>query len=357
MTSVLEKKVSIYKNYYTPEKSKDVSLIDILMLNNEKLIKLIEQIRAEPDKEKRDQLKAKIFCFTPSGTFTSRSEAGLIRHSGFLQFDIDFKDNQHIKNYSSLKDEICNVVNVAYCGLSASGRGYWGLIPIAYPEQHKEHFEVLKRDFEGFGIMIDEKPKNVASLRGYSWDPDAYFNHNARIYTKTWKREKAHREFTPSCNGAVPRRDDTRQKVEQLIVQIRQSVTDITGSYGTWFELGCSLANEFGESGREYFHLISQYHPDYRENATDKQFSHCLKHNYQYQINTFFHYCKQSGILMQYERKADVQILTSSVREIPVTDAPNDATIDIPKRTTSLSERITHSANYLQEMAAAGTPF
>jgi hypothetical protein len=32
---------------------------------------------------------------------------------------------------------------------------------------------------ELIGITLDDKPKNVASLRGYSYDPEGYFNHSA----------------------------------------------------------------------------------------------------------------------------------------------------------------------------------
>ena len=39
---------------------------------------------------------------------------------------------------------------MAYCGLSVSGKGFWGLIPIANPDKHRLHFTALK---EAFGIF------------------------------------------------------------------------------------------------------------------------------------------------------------------------------------------------------------
>ncbi len=345
MNSILHVTVSCFKDYQTPDNPKDVDLL--AWLRSEKYHAAVEQIRSIKDKEHRDQLKATLPAVTPSGKFNYRNADSLVRHSSFLQFDIDLKENQHIKNYSSLKDQLCNIVNVAYCGLSASGLGYWGVIPISYPEQHKAHFEALKRDFAKYGIAIDEKPKNVASLRGYSWDADAYFNHNAKVYTKTWKPEKRQREYVPTdCNGS-----DTRQRVEQLIQQIQSLHLDITASYATWFELGCSLANEFGEGGREYFHLISQYHPQYKETATDKQFSHCLKHNYQFKINTFFHHSKLSGI--KYEPNLQKPVAREAA---PGVCADNSSRQRYPEH-KPFSQRITYSESYLEEMATAGTPF
>lgn len=150
----------------------------------------VKAIRATDDKEKRDELKAKLPGITPSGTFGYRDQNKLIDHSGLIQFDIDSHDNEHLKNYSKLKEQIINISNVAYCGLSVSGRGYWGLVPIKYPDKHKAHFRALSAAFESFGMRIDQAPKNVASLRGYSFDPDGYFNHNAEVFEFTKEKPK-----------------------------------------------------------------------------------------------------------------------------------------------------------------------
>lgn len=322
MASILDVKVSCFKDYQTPDNPVDISMIS--WLNSSKYAKEIQQLRSVEDKAKRDIIKSKLLAVTPSGSFSYRANNCLIRHSGLIQFDIDFKDNEHIDNYYDLKDQLSRIKNITYCGLSASGRGFWGLIPIAYPEKHKEHFDALQQDFASYGVVIDDKPKNVASLRGYSWDPDPYFNYQAKVYKKLLLPKKVEkRNFV--VESSFP--DQTRGKVEKLISEIILSGIDITGAYQTWFEIGCSIANEFGEDGREYFHLVSQYHPDYKEQATDKQFSYCLKHNYRYQINTFFHYCKLNGIELI---KADVH--------------------------KGLSEKIKHPDSYLAEMIP-GCPF
>jgi hypothetical protein len=75
-----------------------------------------------------------------------------------------------------------------------------------------------------------------------------------------------------------------------LIRQIALRRLDITGSYHAWFSIGCDLVNDFGETGREYFHQISQFHPDYRYDACGKQSCHCLKHRYGYSIGTVMYY-------------------------------------------------------------------
>ena len=101
-----------------------------------------------------------------------------------MQFDIDLQDNQQLQNYEDMQMLISMIKNVAYCGLSVSGRGYWGLVPIHDPAKHMEHFEALKDDFYFFGIKIDPAPSNVASPRYYSCDPNGYFNANATVYKR-----------------------------------------------------------------------------------------------------------------------------------------------------------------------------
>lgn len=288
--SVLNVLVSRFIKYNSPDNPIIVNLLD--WLSSREFIQKVDLIRSIADKAKRDCIKATLPAITPSGTFSYRSEESLIKHSGLIQFDIDFKENSHISNYPDLKKQICNIKNVAYCGLSVSGTGFWGLIPLAYPESHKQHFEAIKRNFYHFGIVIDEKPKNVASLRGYSYDKEAYYNHSAEIYYNLYEQPKPQPiELKIHSNSS-----DTQKLVESCISEIVKNRIDITGGYLSWFEIGCSLSNEFGEAGRNYFHLVSQYYPGYKQAETDKQFTDCLNHKYKFTIATFFQYCKDYGI-------------------------------------------------------------
>jgi len=138
MSSILNVEVSCFKNYKTSDNPKPVNLLQ--WLHSAKYANAVKQIRETSDKNKRDQLKANLPAITPSGQFSYRSKKDLIKHSGFIQFDIDGKDHTNIANFGALKTEISKIVNVAYVGLSVSGRGYWGLIPIKYPEKHKQAF-------------------------------------------------------------------------------------------------------------------------------------------------------------------------------------------------------------------------
>lgn len=285
--SIIDVEVSCFQSYTCPGSPKTVNLL--AWLRSRKYADAVLELR-KCSKLERDRLKAKLPAITPSGIFDRREAAGLLQHSGLIQFDIDFHDNMHVSNFSALKAQICNIENVAYCGLSVSGQGYWGLVPIANPEKHKQHFELLQNVFNNFGIVLDKKPSNPASLRGYSFDDGAYFNHAAKplqLYVQAPKRV--------SITPILDRREEYQQ-VEQLVQVIEASGKDITQGYDVWFQIGCSLSNTFGEDGREFFHRISQFYEGYSVRNTDYHFNQYLKYQYPYTIGTLLHHVKNAGV-------------------------------------------------------------
>jgi hypothetical protein len=288
--SPLNISVSGFANLMTTE-PKPVNLLN--WLTSDKYKQQVEVIRQAATKEERTVLKQRLPAITPSGTFTERKLSGLVKHSGLLCIDIDNQDNQHIENFKELKRHLCNIQNFAFVGLSVSGLGYYCLVPISEPDQHKAHFKALQTDLLRFGVIIDQSGSDITRLRIYSYDQEPYFNHQAKVYTKIYKEESL--ESAKSANSArVPNENNFITLFQQII----KTQTDITGGYQTWFEIGCSLANEFGEAGRSYFHDISRFSPKYKKATTDRQFNHCNKQSYRFTINTFFHYCRQANITL-----------------------------------------------------------
>lgn len=185
--SVLNVEVGCYKDYYDPN---PITINLLSFLNSRKYKSQVDHIRLMEDKKDRDEAKAKLPSITPSGTFKYRKEDGLIKHSGLVQIDIDYKGNEHIDNFEDLRMEIGKLPYVAYAGYSCSGYGIWALIPIAYPEKHKLHLQALKNIFSYYDIKVDTAPSNVASLRGYSYDDEAYINHHASTFMQIVKPQE-----------------------------------------------------------------------------------------------------------------------------------------------------------------------
>ena len=287
MESILNVEVSCFKSYAGKE-PKSVNLLT--WLTSDKYADQIRELRTITDKSRRDEIKAKLPAITVSGIFDPvRKEENLVQHSGLLCIDIDPKGNEGIENFQELKEQLFHIRNVAFAGLSASGMGFFLIIPIAYPKRHRQHFRAIQDNLATFGIVVDSAPQNVASLRGYSFDENALFRHDATPYRKlakpTQKKRKTYfRKFTPTNNVI-----DTRVKVEAVIAQVTRRGIDITQEEPDWFRLACSFANEFGEEGRDYFHAISQHYLGYDAQEADKKFNHALKGRYRsIGIGTFF---------------------------------------------------------------------
>lgn len=102
----------------------------------------------------------------------------------------------------------------------------------------------------------------------------------------------------PKVTEQQPQTTTTKNDdVERIIQHIESNRIDITSSYGDWVNIGFALADEFGESGRNLFHRISQYYPDYSSPECDKQFDNCMKANGNgVSLKSFFFHAKKAGI-------------------------------------------------------------
>lgn len=280
----LDKKVSVYKNVF----DNVGSIIDLrTFLLSDKYKNEVEQIRSEPDKTKRSELKKHIPAITISGIFEPiRSDENLKEHSGLLCIDIDGQDNTHIKNFSDLKKQLSNLKEVLYCGLSVSGNGYFVIVPIAYPNKHREHFRAIKEDFMSYGIFIDDSCINVSRLRLYSYDSTPYINEKAAVYNRL---------YVPPKSIYAPYSNDATDNISTIVKKASEHSICMTDSYSDWFNIGCALASELGESGRSHFHELSRMSTKYKPHETDKKYDSCLKTN-RISIGTFFQIAADYGI-------------------------------------------------------------
>lgn len=293
--SVLNKDVSCFASCDSAV-PKRVNLLH--WLTSDKYREKVEELRAIQDESLQKSIKKTLPAITPSGLFEYRNAGHLIEHSGLLTFDIDFDDNRHITNFQDMRSQLSNIPNVAYCGLSVRGRGFWGAVPVpkSTPDAHSQRFQALENDFKEIGIVLDPSCKDVCRLRIYSWDPEAFFNHDAKLYTKLFVP-------IPKQNNR-PVFSDTRERVERIISNIIKTGTDLTGTYEGWLKIACSFANEFGESGRGYFHIVSRYHREYNVARTDRMFDAVLKHDYrQVTIASFFKIAQDYGLRNASEKQ------------------------------------------------------
>jgi len=310
---LLDAKVSWYENYfYSPDGKTEVKKGECQIrefILSDRYASRLAKIREIEDKSERDKLKKQLPCVTPSGQFGKRrKEEELIQHSSLIQFDLDPKENT---NLDVIKDKV--IISafpfVCFCGLSASGRGLWGLVPISDPDKHSDHFRALTTAFAQLGYTLDQKPKNVSSLRGYSYDPSAHINEYCSIFSElevipeVIKEKKAFQLLAREKKRIPPQDSDQNRFFLLVLDEIVARGVDITANtekVDYWFAIGCSIYSNFGASGIQHFHQISQFHPEYDTAETEERYNSISNHiDREYTFDPVFARAKREGILIK----------------------------------------------------------
>lgn len=84
---------------------------------------------------------------------------------------------------------------------------------------------------------------------------------------------------------------------EKVARQIEERGIDITSGYVNWRNLAYAIADGLGETGRDIYHRICKYNPEYEYNECDRQYTACLNgHGEGITKATFFQLAKEHGI-------------------------------------------------------------
>ena len=176
-------------------------------------------------KENLNAQKNKLWGFTWSGVFSSRNNAGLIKHSGRLQGDLDLKDKPRIYS-EKLRNRLGKDPHVEVAFLSPTARGV--KIGILIPhcsnntEQHQA-FAAAERYFrETYDVILDPSRKDIAGLCFFSHDPQLITNFNAvPLDIEKWSpdKKKSRSLFNAATYGKTstePQTAETKDKDEVL---------------------------------------------------------------------------------------------------------------------------------------------
>ena len=250
--------------------------------------------RAKPSQELKKAIKA----VSPSGRFKTRNLEGLESHSGVLCMDLDQKDNPDMR----IDRLQCDPYVYAY-HQSVGGFGY-AVYFLIDPTKHAEAFQGIERYLaDHYAFICDPACKDMSRLRFVSYDPYLYKRESRpavfKLYLKPVKTKK--RRVYPH----------TSNDIEYILQQISNRGIDLTSSYHDWTQIGFAFAAEYGERGRDYFHVVSQQNPEYSEAKTDSKYNNFLKtHQSRVSIATFFWRCKDAGIDLQTEETRKVERYT-----------------------------------------------
>lgn len=148
---------------------------------------LIQQIRGESDKEKRNKLKRSLPAAVTGGVFAGSHEKKDFTGEYSWLMPLDFDAVGDVKAAAMLRDDLREVPNVVAAFISASGTGVKAFLRLDAPDGeevddfkffHESRAFPQARDFllEHTGLEIDKTGKNLNRLCFASWDDGAWYN-------------------------------------------------------------------------------------------------------------------------------------------------------------------------------------
>jgi predicted P-loop ATPase len=246
-------------------------------------------LKQQGDLEAYKSIKIRSGGIMCHGTFADRNQNSLIKHSGFVCLDIDHLDGQaHEIKARLIKDKYTYA-----CHLSMGGDGLCVWVAAKIKADGSDHRYIYDRIAAYYAEMYDIETDVAASAlgkcRAYSWDSDLYHNPQSDVYKAPAEVKAAPKEYKTAF---------TESDFDQLLQQVRSRGINLCGNYHDWVNIGLALASEFGEAGRDAFHVFSQPYEKYDYAKVDRKFTDLVKARGTGRtigIGSIFYLCKQQG--------------------------------------------------------------
>lgn len=335
--------ISIYKNIHDTKSRETIHLETFLQaIQSGKWEDQVNMIRIIPEHDLRQSAKKNLPYVTLSGIFNDgRSISGLSAHSGFLGMDIDDLKN----DVEGTRQLLSNDPYVYACFTSVSGTGLCVIFRID-PDKHREAFDgIADYLIKQYQLIIDPSGKDVSRPRYVSFDPHLYHNENALKFKKYLPKPKAKK---------IQATIFVQDEFERVINEMQSAAISCVEDYRDWRDIGFGLADQFGEAGRQYYHILSSASQKYQPEMCDRQYTHCLRGNgkngSKITIATIYWYAKQAGINTVSEKTKKIAAATSTMKKAGLGAA------DIAKNLEKF-EGITGADAIIQQAFAANTSF
>lgn len=253
--------------------------------------------------------KNKIPNITVAGLFERCENSKIKMPTGLIGIDFD-----HVENMEETREILLNDQYVAWFFQSVSKTGYCAVIHIDH-KRFQDAYEGLEKYFlSTYGLITDPKCKNIARRR--------FLVHDPQVELKPMT-DKVFKEYIPKPKGK-PKKEKTpsnvhsKSDIDHVLNQIESRSIDLTGDYESWYRIGFALINKFGDTREalDYFQRISQYHPQYKPEKTERKFKQLVqKNDGKVGIGTFYYLAKQAGIDPYTERTLHIaQVATLQKR-------------------------------------------
>lgn len=283
---MIQSKIDLYKNGFATTKSEALTVEKFHEdVKEGRWQDLILPLRAKKQAGKDiTEDKRQLPMVTGSGTFKTRVTANLEKHSGYLVIDIDKLG----KKLQSVKEDLMQDSLFFSIFTSCSGSGLCGFVRVN-PKAHMESFFFMSEHlYYKYGLNIDTKCSDIVRPRFVSYDPDLYLNKDSQLCPI---------KPDPNKKKRRPKKYHfASEDFERIISDIKEAQYDLTADYQDWIYCGFAFVDKFGEDGRQYFHEISQFNPDYDYDQADIKYTHLLDTKIgNITIDWFYHIIEKNG--------------------------------------------------------------
>lgn len=171
--------ISVFRSLFnakeTPFTMNVVDVFSRIKNGYPELISKINRLREMDDStEAYRGLKNSLLAIMFNGTFTERTDNGLVEHSGLCILDFDDYPDEQTMNQDKQRFKLLPFVFMVFTSPSNKGLKVVVKIPKSTKDEHKRRFKALEKELNS--DYFDSSSQNVSRVCFESYDPDAYLN-------------------------------------------------------------------------------------------------------------------------------------------------------------------------------------
>ena len=247
--------VTIFQNIRETETPffKDVTYI-LQRIKEGKNQELVEKIRQEKNKTKRNDLKKNLPAICFSGQFNKRSDSAIVEHSGLICLDFDGYPKK--KDLLEDKERFQKNKFIYSVFVSPSGNGLKVLVKIpADQDNHSKYFNSLKKEFDS--AYFDTTSKNLSRVCYESYDRLLHINPNSSLWDKI--EELEYEEKSIIKDVPLLKITDENKIIEILTKWWQQKYPMVEGQRNQNVYVLARALNEFGVGKNIASFVCNQY--------------------------------------------------------------------------------------------------
>lgn len=201
---------------------------------------IIDEIRNETVKERKDYLKKNLpgHCF--AGIFGTRSDRGFAEHSGMAIVDFDkIPETKYTQEFTAL----CKLPFILAAWRSPSGNGIKALlkIPKSTPKEHELRLRTFAQYYNSEYLDLDA---DICRFCFTSYDPNPYINQEAEDFTLMFSEEELNNKA--EYNNEIVNAIGDEDKIVKIITKFKRSTEFVEGQRN---KHTFSIASHFCEYG------------------------------------------------------------------------------------------------------------